>query len=163
MAAQADTTAYIALGSNLDNPQQQVTTALAAIAQLPRCELVAQSPWYHSAAVGPGRQPDYINGVCAIQTRLQPLPLLHALQTIEQNQGRVRNERWGVRTLDLDILLYGDLKLDTEELQLPHPRMAERNFVLAPLVDIAGELSLPDGRRLTQLLANCPGDGIVRI
>lgn len=163
MGAITGFTAYIALGSNLDNPEQQVATALQAIARLPECELAASSPWYRSKAVGPGRQPDYINGVCAIQTGLQPLALLHALQAIEQQQGRVRSERWGPRTLDLDILLYGDLETDSEELKLPHPRMTERNFVLMPLADITADLVLPDGRHLAKLLANCQHDGIVQL
>ena len=161
------TTAYIALGSNLDNPRQQVEAALKAIAELPDSLLKASSPWYRSTAIGPGQQPDYINGVCAISTELQPLPLLHALQRIEQQQGRVRsehpNERWCARTLDLDILLYDNLQLDTQQLQLPHPRMTERNFVLLPLADINSNLTLPDGRQLSQLLANCQRDGIVRV
>lgn len=154
--------AYIALGSNLERPQQQVTNALNAIAALPHSQLQTSSPWYRSKAVGPGQQPDYINGACVINTDLQPLPLLHALQKIEQQQGRVRNELWGARTLDLDILLYDNLQLDTEELQIPHPRMTERNFVLFPLADINNNLTLPDGRKLQELLANCPHDGIVR-
>ena len=161
------TTAYIALGSNLQNPRQQVVNALLAIAALPDCQLLACSNWYRSTAVGPGQQPDYINGVCAINTERQPLPLLHDLQAIEQHQGRLRSEnpdqRWCARTLDLDMLLYGDLVLDSAELQLPHPRMTERNFVLMPLADIASNLTLPDGSQLSQLLANCQRDGIVRL
>ncbi|MDM3872412.1 2-amino-4-hydroxy-6-hydroxymethyldihydropteridine diphosphokinase [Porticoccus sp. W117] len=157
------TIAYIALGSNLAEPLQQVSQGLDAIANLSQCQLLDHSPWYRSAPVGPRGQPDYINGVCAIETTLQPLPLLHQLQNIENQQGRVRSQRWGARTLDLDILLYGDLTLNTPELQLPHPRMAERNFVLLPLADIAADLVMPDNRPLTQLLANCPSGGIVRL
>ena len=157
------TTAYIALGSNLDNPLQQVERAVSAISQLNHCQLSATSPWYRTAAIGPGQQPDYINGVCAIETSLEPLQLLHQLQAIENNQGRVRNERWGARTLDLDILLYGELTIDSPQLQVPHPRMAERSFVLMPLADIATDLVMPDGQPLAQLLANCSREGIVRL
>ncbi|MCV6606300.1 MAG: 2-amino-4-hydroxy-6-hydroxymethyldihydropteridine diphosphokinase [Porticoccaceae bacterium] len=157
------TIAYIALGSNLDNPLQQVQRAITTISKLDSCQLLAASPWYRTAAIGPGQQPDYINGVCAIYTQLQPLQLLQQLQAIENNQGRVRQERWGARTLDLDILLYGESTLNTPELQIPHPRMAERAFVLQPLSDIADDLCLPDGQPVAQLLANCPGAGIVRL
>ncbi|MGS2724207.1 2-amino-4-hydroxy-6-hydroxymethyldihydropteridine diphosphokinase [Porticoccus sp. GXU_MW_L64] len=157
------TLAYIALGSNLSDPVQQVTQGLDAIAELRQCQLLKRSPWYRSAPLGPSGQPDYINGVCAIDTTLEPLPLLHQLQTIENRQGRVRTERWGPRTLDLDILLYGDLSLNTPELQLPHPRMAERNFVLLPLADIAADLVMPDDQPLAQLLANSSHEGIVRL
>ncbi|UTW45065.1 2-amino-4-hydroxy-6-hydroxymethyldihydropteridine diphosphokinase [bacterium SCSIO 12696] len=157
------TTAYIALGSNLADPLQQVERGLTAITALPDSQLLKCSPWYRSTAVGPGEQPDYINGVCAISTQLKPLTLLRQLQAIEHQQGRVRDERWGPRTLDLDILLYGQLTLDTPELQLPHPRMTERNFVVQPLADIAAELILPNGHPLTQVLANCQSEGIVRL
>ena len=108
-------------------------------------------------AVGPGEQPDYLNAVLALATELTALDLLGELQAIERSHGRIREQRWAARTLDLDILLYGQQKIDTPKLCIPHPRMAQRNFVLYPLLEIGGaKLLLPDGRELGTLLANCP-------
>ncbi len=157
------TTAYIALGSNLGNPQQQLTCAVSALQQLPQSEFLALSPWYQSKPHGPVSQPDYLNGVAAIATELPPTELLQQLQTIENNQGRIRAERWGPRTLDLDILLYGNKIIELPELSIPHPAMKQRNFVLLPLADIAPELVLPDGTALQQLLENTGTDGIVQL
>lgn len=138
---------YIGLGSNLEQPLQQVEQAVEAIKSLGT--VTAQSPWYQSQAIGPGNQDDYINGVIALETTLAPLQLLHALQAIENQQGRVRTIRWGERTLDLDILLYNQLELDSEELTIPHPRLCERAFVLYPLLDIAAEIQLPNGQPIS--------------
>lgn len=163
----AGVTVYIALGSNLDDPPTQIQQALSALAQLPQTELINCAPWYRSAAVGPGIQGDYINTVASLSTGLEALDLLHALQTIETAQGRIRNERWAARTLDLDILLYADLRLRTPELSVPHPRLLERAFVLAPLHDLAPELRLSDGAdrecSIKEWLANCDSTGIVRV
>jgi 2-amino-4-hydroxy-6-hydroxymethyldihydropteridine diphosphokinase len=156
------TLSYIALGSNLGDPVQHITTATRELGQLADCQLVACSPWYNSAAVGPGTQPDYINAVVALETTLPALSLLQALQKIENAHGRQRRERWGARTLDVDILLYGDQTLDTDELIIPHPRLAERNFVLYPLFDLAPELTLPCGTPIASLLARCPRAGLRR-
>lgn len=156
-------TVYIGIGSNLDNPRQQVAAAVAALEQLPQSQLVAVSPWYRSAPLGPGDQPDYINGVARIATTLPPEPLLTALQDIENRQGRRRDIRWGPRTLDLDILLYGDDTLASPRLTVPHPQLKQRNFVLVPLHDLAPALQLPDGTILAELLANTPAAGIVRV
>ena len=151
------TPAYIALGSNLGDPPARLKAAIAALDALPQSRLQRVSRVYRSAAVGPGSQPDYLNAAALLLTALPPLPLLRALQEIEAGQGRVRSERWAARTLDLDLLLYGDLALDTPELQVPHPRMAGRNFVLCPLLDIGGpNLRLPDGTDLGTLLRECP-------
>ncbi len=154
--------AYIAIGSNLDNPRQQVEKAVSALARLPQTRLAAVSPWYRSAAIGPGQQPDYLNGVARLDTGLDPRQLLAALQAIENDQGRQRGERWAARTLDLDILLYSDQVIAETGLTIPHPRLAERNFVLYPLVDLAPDLVLPDGTPLGALLAKCDAGGIVR-
>jgi len=156
-------TAFIGIGSNLGEPRHQVDRAVAALAQLPQTRLLAVSPWYHSKALGPGPQPDYRNGVAQLATDLPPDQLLAALQAIEHRQGRQRELRWAARTLDLDILLYGDLVVDSATLTIPHPRMAERGFVLRPLLDLAPELILPDGTALAAHLANCATDGIVRV
>jgi 2-amino-4-hydroxy-6-hydroxymethyldihydropteridine diphosphokinase len=151
------TPAYIALGSNLGDPLAQLKAAVVALARLPRSRLARLSRVYRSAAVGPGIQPDYLNAAALLITALPPMPLLRALQAIETGQGRVRSGRWAARTLDLDLLLYGDLTIDTPELQIPHPRMARRNFVLYPLLDISGRnLQLPDGTDLGTLTLECP-------
>ncbi|HEY7886068.1 MAG TPA: 2-amino-4-hydroxy-6-hydroxymethyldihydropteridine diphosphokinase [Cellvibrionaceae bacterium] len=153
---------YIGLGSNLDNPQQQVNRALQALAELPQTELLAHSSLYSSRAVGPV-QPDYINAVAALQTELAPLLLLDHLQAIERAHQRRRTERWGPRTLDLDLLLYGDRVQDCERLTLPHPYLCQRNFVLVPLLEIAPELCLPDGRDLALLAQAAGNDGLNRL
>ncbi|OUS10016.1 2-amino-4-hydroxy-6-hydroxymethyldihydropteridine diphosphokinase [Gammaproteobacteria bacterium 53_120_T64] len=155
--------AYLGLGSNLNSPPRQIKAALKAIAKLPSTQLIRCAPWYQSLAVGPGSQPRYINTVVAIDTLLKPRALLQALQQIERQQGRKRIVRWGPRTLDLDILLYANQSLNTRRLQIPHPRLGERNFVVLPLADIAPELSLPDSTPLARLLANCSPEGIVRL
>lgn len=155
---------YIGIGSNLQHPLQQVTQALQNLHQTTGVRLLRRSPWYVSRAVGPGPQPDYLNGVIELETTLTANDLLRALQEIEQNQGRVRTERWGPRTLDLDILLYGHHCIDTPALQIPHPRMGDRNFVLAPLATLNPQLPLPvpaGGKSATiaALLAALPGMG----
>lgn len=142
---------YIGLGSNLESPLEQVERAIKALAKLGT--ITAKSPWYQSQAIGPGNQDDYINGVVALETSLAPLQLLHALQSIENQQGRVRTVRWGERTLDLDILLYDQLELYSEELIIPHPRLCKRAFVLYPLIDIAPELKLPKGQPISKFKA----------
>ena len=134
--------AYVALGSNLKSPLQQVTKALRALADLPRTELKARSSWYRSRAVGPGEQSDYINGVAKLETGLSAIDLLDELQSIENRQGRVRQQRWGARTLDLDILLYGDEHIDQPRLKVPHPEMLKRNFVVVPLAELDPDLRL---------------------
>ena len=155
-------TAYIGLGSNLQQPIEQVKRALQQLTKIPHTYLLAASPLYRSAPLGPADQPDYINAVAALDTRLAPLDLLDALQAIEQQQGRVREgERWGPRTLDLDLLLYGDQQFQTERLTVPHPGLGERNFVLYPLHDIAGDdLPIPGLDTLGHLLQACPRQGL---
>jgi 2-amino-4-hydroxy-6-hydroxymethyldihydropteridine diphosphokinase len=157
------TTAYIGLGSNLQGPLRQLQTALAAIEQLPDSRVNGVSGIYRSKAVGPGEQPDYLNAVLQLDTRLAPQALLGALQRIEQEQGRVRSVRWGARCLDLDILLYGDSVVASEDLSIPHPRMGQRHFVLYPLEEICGpKLVLPDGTELGTLIACCPQRDLVK-
>lgn len=155
---------YIGLGSNLDTPRQQLHSALEALAQLPHSHLVGHSSLYVSDPLGPADQPRYVNAVAALDTELQPWALLDALQRIEQEQGRVRKaERWGPRTLDLDILLFGERLIDDERLNVPHYHMHARPFVLYPLAELAPELLLPDGRSLPELLAACPFSGLERL
>ena len=162
-------TAYIGLGSNLDNPLGQVQQAVEEIAQLPETRLLASSRWYRSDAIGPAGQPDYINGAVQIETALTPETLLQQLQNIENAHGRKRTVRWGARTLDLDILLFGDREIDTKTLTIPHRELAHRNFVLYPLADLNPALTLPNGANsdeplsLNALLENCPATGIVAL
>lgn len=155
--------AYIGLGSNLENPRAQVEQALVELATTPQSQLLAKSPLYRSAPVGPGDQPDYINAVALLETSLSPLALLDTLQAIEQSHQRVRIEHWGPRTLDLDILLLDQQTIDSERLKVPHPYLTQRNFVLYPLADIAPELQLPDGTNLQERIAQCPRAGLAPI
>lgn len=156
--------AYIGIGSNLDDPMAQVQRALQALDELPACTGVAHSPWYRTAPVGgPPGQPDYINAVAALDTLLTPDELLNALQAIETAQGRVRSARWGARTLDLDLLLYGQRIRTDPWLTLPHPRLHQRAFVLYPLHDIDPLLVIPGRGTLAELLASCPFQAIVRL
>lgn len=154
--SKAQLRAWIGLGSNLEDPLAQVSTALQELTQLPDTTLAACSSLYRSDPVGPPGQPDYINAVAALDTRLEPEALLDALQAIEQMHQRVRKIHWGPRTLDLDLLLYGDQVISTPRLTVPHAYMTERNFVLWPLAELAPELILPDGRPLNTLLQHCP-------
>ena len=152
--------AYVGLGSNLAEPAAQVRQAIAALAALPQTTLAGSSPLYRTAPVGPQDQPDFINAVAAIDTALAPLDLLDALQALEQAAGRQRLRHWGERTLDLDLLLYGDEQIRHPRLTVPHPHMAERAFVLVPLAALAPGLILPDGRAVTDLLRRCNQDGV---
>ena len=152
---------YVAIGSNLDRPVDKARTAVRALAELQGSELVRVSSLYSSKPMGPADQPDYINAVALIRTALAPLALLDALQAIELEHGRVRKEnRWGPRTLDLDILLYGDHVIDTPRLTVPHYGMKVREFVLYPLQEIAPDLVLPDGESLINLVDNCSLNGL---
>ena len=154
---------YIGLGSNLEEPRQQVLQALEELAQLPASKLVDASSLYRSDPVGPPGQPDYINAVACLETTLEAHALLDQLQAIEQAHDRVRKIHWGPRTLDLDLLLYGDDTISTERLTVPHAFMTERSFVLWPLAEIAPATVLPDGRSLEQLLSKCPMGTLQRI
>lgn len=156
--------AFLGLGSNLQSPRQQLQRGVDAIARAPAVRLVAVSPFYGSAAVGPGDQPDYVNAVAQIETTLPPLDLLATLQAIERGQGRERGpERWLPRTLDLDLLLYGNEVLNLPRLHVPHPRMQQRNFVLLPLFDLAPDLIMPDGQHLRDLVQLCGNEGLWRL
>lgn len=147
--------AFIALGSNLENPISQIQQALEELKQLPDTCLMKQSSLYQSAPVGRLDQPDFINAVALIETYLAPHDLLNALLAIEQNHGRVRKSLNAPRTLDLDILLYDDLQCHDEKLTLPHPRMLQRAFVLKPLMEIAPDCHIPGHDDIAQLLLSC--------
>lgn len=162
-AAQAAVRAYVGLGSNLCGPVRQVREALAALAALPRTTLVSSSALYRSAPMGAAEQPEYVNAVACLDTRLAPHALLAELQRIEARHGRVRGaRRWGPRTLDLDLLLYADLQCADAELTLPHPGVHQRPFVLQPLHDISPRLHIPGHGRVDALL-EAAGDGGVRM
>ena len=150
---------YIGLGSNLENPRNQVEAALEELNQLPGTRLLAASSLYQSKPLGPP-QPDFINAVALLETTLPALALLDQLQGLEQRHQRVRREHWGPRTLDLDLLLYGDESVDHPRLQVPHPELTKRNFVLYPLAELAPELTLPTGTPLAALLAQVSRDGL---
>lgn len=153
--------AYIAIGSNLGDPVAQARNAIAALKQTPGIQVVAESSLYSSSPMGPQDQPDYINAVVAIDTTLSPLALLDQTQAIELEHGRVRKaERWGPRTLDLDIILYGDRVHDCDRLTVPHYGMKVREFVLYPLAEIAPDLILPDQTALQTLLTQVDRNGL---
>lgn len=145
--------AYIGIGSNLNDPVAQVKEAVEELALLPDSLLVARSSLYSGKPMGPQNQPDYVNAVVALDTLLSAENLLQGLQQIEQLQGRERDgERWGPRILDLDLLLYGKSVIDSPGLQVPHPGMHERDFVIIPLAEIAGNLNIPGRGLLTSLI-----------
>ena len=135
--------AYVALGANLADPVAQVRAAIAALEQLPQTRLLRASSLYRTAPVGVHAQPDFINAVAMLETGLAPEELLDALLDLEARFGRVRRDRNGPRTLDLDLLLYDAQEIDSVELRLPHPRMHLRAFVIVPLLEIAPDCRIP--------------------
>ena len=147
---------FIGLGSNLNQPVEQLKRAVAALLDSVDLNGVACSGFYSGKPMGPQDQPDYVNAVIQLETRLKPRPLLQLLQRIEEQQGRVRERRWGERTIDLDLLLYGDQCIDLSELTVPHIGLAERNFVLYPLQEIVPDLYIPQLGTLAQLISTCP-------
>ncbi|CAG9000028.1 MAG: 2-amino-4-hydroxy-6-hydroxymethyldihydropteridinepyrophosphokinase [Candidatus Celerinatantimonas neptuna] len=143
---------YIGLGSNLANPRQQLHQAVLAFKQMTHCQLVAISSLYGSKPMGPQDQPDYMNAVLALDTTLTAESLLDATQQIELEQGRVRKKlRWGPRTLDLDLLLFGNQTIETSRLTVPHYGLEQREFVVLPLAEIAPQLILPNGHEIAGL------------
>lgn len=157
--------AWVALGSNLEAPDEQVCRAFGEIGQLPEVRLVARSPLYRSLPMGPADQPDFVNAVAGLVTRLCPSELLQALHGIERAHGRRRSEsgRWGPRTLDLDLLVHGETVCDEPGLTLPHPGIGERNFVLLPLASVAPDLVIPGLGRVATLARRIAGTGVVRL
>jgi 2-amino-4-hydroxy-6-hydroxymethyldihydropteridine diphosphokinase len=145
--------AYVGLGSNLDDPLQQIERALHALAGLTQTQLLRASRRYRTAPWGFAEQPPFVNAVAELATHLPPRDLLDALLVLERAQGRHRDgARWGPRTLDLDLLLYGDLQMEAPGLVLPHPRIAERAFVLVPLADLDTDLEIPGAGVVRDLL-----------
>ena len=157
-----ETTVYIGLGSNLDNPVAHLRRAFAELAELPDTRMHKRSHLYQSKPLGPQDQPDYLNAVAALQTQLEARELMQHLRKIEQHHGRQRNpgNRWGPRILDLDLLLYGELTLQTPELTLPHPELHKRSFVLYPLAELAPDLIVPGHGAVRWLRERCTSPAI---
>ena len=149
------TLAYIAIGSNLASPLEQVNAAVQALGEIPQSGSVAVSSFYRTPPLGPQDQPDYLNAAVVLETALNAETLLDNTQRIELQQGRVRKaERWGPRTLDLDIMLFGHETINTERLTVPHYDMKNRGFMLWPLFEVAPDLIFPDGIPLRTILDN---------
>ena len=155
---------YIAIGSNLNNPLQQVKKAMAALSRLPETRLLNASSCYRSKPLGPCDQPDFINAVVAVETTFSPHQLLQQTQCIEQSQGRVRSgQRWGPRVIDLDIVLYESEVIETADLTIPHPGLTEREFVLYPLLELVPDVRLPSGEPLAAWVSRCPLNGLEQL
>lgn len=153
--------AYVGLGSNLDDPAGQVRSAFTGLAGLRDCRLIARSRLWRAAPLGPQDQPDYVNAVAGLLTTLGPAELLAELRSLELRLGKVAPPvRWGPRRIDLDLLLLGDLCLDSEALRLPHPGLHLRNFVLYPLAEVAPDLWVPGHGRVRALAERVGSDGI---
>ena len=155
--------AYIGLGSNIDNPKGHVRRALEDLKQLPQSQLLLASKLYLSKPVGPQDQDDFVNAVVLLATELEALALLDELQSIELQHQRVRERHWGPRTLDLDLLLFGDQHIQNARLTVPHTELGHRDFVIGPLLELCPELALPNGTPLQELLQQCPIDGLICI
>ena len=153
----------IGLGANLGDPVAALQSAIAALKQLPGTHLCALSAFYRSAPVGPAGQPDYVNAVALLTTNLPPHILLSTLQDIENQHGRLREVRWGARTLDLDLLLYGNDEINTPSLIVPHRELKNRNFVIIPLLEVCPDLTLPDGTVAATLPAASDYTGLNRL
>ncbi len=159
-----NSTVYVGIGANLNNPKGQVNNALSALSELKKSRLIAQSSLYRTPPMGPQDQDDFINAVAKLETWLTPVELLDELQKIENAQGRVRtSHRWGPRTLDLDLLLYGNQVIEENRLTVPHYGLKERAFVLVPLAEIEPKLVLPDNSRLTELVKQIGNQGIQQL
>ncbi|WNC68240.1 2-amino-4-hydroxy-6-hydroxymethyldihydropteridine diphosphokinase [Thalassotalea nanhaiensis] len=155
------TIVYIGLGSNLDDPDVQIEQAVIQLGQLTKTKFVAVSSLYSSKPMGPQDQPDYMNAVACIDTMLTPIELLDQLQAIELSFGRIRkDERWGARVLDLDILLFGDQVINNERLTIPHYGMKVREFVIYPLAELNSNLVLPDGTNVSNLKIQLDDNGL---
>lgn len=155
--------AYIGVGSNMGDPATEVRLAIQALGRLDRTRLLAASRLYRTKPFGPVAQGDFINAVAGVLTQLNPHELLAALRALEVARGRRRAERWGPRILDLDLLVYGGQRVDTPDLTVPHPGIAERGFVLAPLADVAPDLDVPGAGRVAALLRALPDTGIAGV
>ena len=154
---------FIGIGSNIADPESQVHSAQQALKTLPMTRFIGCSSMYKSPPMGPQDQPDYINAVTELETLLTPHDILDCLQKIEEQQGRVRGRHWGERTIDLDLLLYGDELIADARLKVPHLGIAQRAFVLYPLAEIDADIMIPGIGLITNLLVECPLDGLERL
>jgi 2-amino-4-hydroxy-6-hydroxymethyldihydropteridine diphosphokinase len=157
------TVAYVGIGSNLNQPVRQVEDALGELERIPRSRVVGRSSLYKSAPLGYADQADFINAVGALETALEPETLLDELLIIEARHGRRRSFANAPRSLDLDLLLFEELELQTARLTVPHPRMHERAFVLKPLLELSGEISIPGQGIARELLKKCEGQIVEKI
>ena len=156
--------AYIGVGSNLDGPARQVECAIEFLGNVPDSLVTGTSSLYRSSAFGGIEQPDFVNAVVALLTTLQPAELLAQIQAVEARQGRERDEtRWGPRIIDLDLLVFSGMTIDAPDLTVPHPGIAERNFVLLPLGEIAPNLVIPGLGRVASIPVNMDEPSIARI
>lgn len=155
--------AYTGLGSNLENPIQQLNNAVLALQQLPQSHVLMVSPFYQSPPMGDVEQPDFVNAVVSIETQLSPPLLLQFFFAIELQQKRIRTQHWGPRTLDIDVLLYDNEQWSTPYLQIPHAGIKMRAFVLYPLLDIAPDLCLPTGEWIADLKALVDATGLKQL
>lgn len=155
--------AYIGLGSNLNNPKEQIKQALMALDGSEDVSVVGLSSLYQSKPVDDSNQPDYLNAVCKVNTHLTALELLHVCQHIEQSQHRVREKKWGARTIDLDIIIYGAQVIASKQLVVPHPEMMNRHFVLVPLYEIEPDLDVPVLGPLEELMDKIDTNGLVKL
>ena len=156
--------AYVALGSNLDDPPAQVARAFSALEGLRGSRMVARSSLYRSRPFGPVAQPDFVNAVAGLLTTLDAATMLAELKALEQHLGRERPVvRWGPRRIDLDLLVHGTTRIDEPQLQVPHPGLAERAFVLVPLAEIAPDLEVPGLGRVRSLLSRVDCAGLERV
>jgi 2-amino-4-hydroxy-6-hydroxymethyldihydropteridine diphosphokinase len=165
MPATEPTSVWVGLGSNLGDPRAQVRTAVRALAsEVPASRLCTVSSLYSSPPMGPPDQPDYVNAVAGLETSLEPLAFLAALQDIERRHGRRRDGvRWGPRTLDLDLLLWGETELDLPQLKVPHPGLTSRAFVLYPLAELAPDIRVPRHGAVATLRDRVDGSGLRRL
>jgi 2-amino-4-hydroxy-6-hydroxymethyldihydropteridine diphosphokinase len=155
---------YVGLGSNLDDPRAQLVRACSLLAELPQSRFVSRSSLYRTPPFGPVAQPDFVNAVAALLTRLAPHAFLAALKQIEASMGRgAPAVRWGPRRIDLDLLVYGSREIAEPGLSVPHPGIAERAFVLVPLAEIAPELQVPRLGRVATLLARVDTGAVGRL
>ncbi len=157
------TTVYIGVGSNLNNPKQQVSTAINDIKSIIEFDFIAASSLYKTPPMGPQDQPDYINAVIKLTSSVSADTVLDKLQEMEHLHGRVRKTRWGARSLDLDILLFGNETINTARLKIPHPGLNLRAFVLYPLIEIEPNFTLPNGISLKQQVASLAKHDIVKL
>ena len=154
------TIAFIGLGSNMNSPRQQITTAIQSLGEIQSTQMISASSFYESKPIGPQDQDNYINAVVKLETDLVAIALLDSLQAIENDHGRERKQHWGPRTLDLDILLFGDQVIHNGRLTIPHAEICNRPFVLVPLAEINPDCVIPEKGLVTDLVSKVDQAGL---